>query len=406
MKVAMIVNGFPEISEKFIVNQVTGLLDAGVELEVFSALAPPGGKAHELAERYGLKERTIYARAPRSTKARLAEIPGLLASCLRRDPRAALRALDSRRYTTAARNFKCLYFLKAFAGRRYDLVHCQFGPNGLTGAFLKDAGIARRLVVTFHGSDINTYPKRYGEGVYRALYERADLVTANTSFTMGKIVANGCPESKVEVLPVGLRMEEYPEASFPSREPCTVLTVGRLVEKKGHRYALEAVAMLGTRFPEIRYIVVGDGPLRGQLEAQARELGIAGRVSFLGELNDVEVGALYRSASVFILPSVTSGDGDMEGQGLVLQEAQASGLPVVSTLHNGIPDGVLEGETGYLAPEGDAPALADRIGRLLDDPSLREAMGRAGRAFVAGRYDVRILTARLVASYARLAERR
>jgi colanic acid/amylovoran biosynthesis glycosyltransferase len=399
MRVAMIVNGFPELSEKFRVNQVTGLIDAGIEVEVFSALSPPAGHIHELSERYALTERTTYARTPRAAKARLAELPALFAICLARSPKAAFRALDVGRYATAARNLKTLYFLRAFGGRRYDLVHCHFGPNGLVGAFLKDCGVARRLVVTFHGSDINSYPRRYGEAVYRTLYDRADLVTVNSQFTKGKVVANGCPEAKIALLPVGLRMEEYPLADPAARDPLAILSVGRLVEKKGHRYAIEAFAAVKRRFPGATYRIVGDGPLRGALEDQARELGVADSVLFLGAKDDREVAALYASASIFVLASVTAADGDMEGQGLVLQEAQACALPVVSTLHNGIPDGVLDGVSGFLVPEKDAGALAERMLRLLGDGALRLSMGAAGRAFVSGKYDIPLLTRRTIELY-------
>jgi colanic acid/amylovoran biosynthesis glycosyltransferase len=398
----MIVNGFPEISEKFLVNQVTGLMDAGADLDVYSALSPPAGKGHELAERYGLRERTIYARAPRSAKARLAELPGLFAACAAQGPRNALRALDSGRYATAARNFKNLYFLRAFGARRYDVVHCHFGPNGLVGAFLKDCGIAGRLVVTFHGSDINTYPRRYGVGVYRRLYEKADIVTVNSRFTMAKVVENGCASSKIEILPVGLRMEEYPAVDPALRETSTILTVGRLVEKKGHRYAIEAFARVRKRFPDALYLIVGDGPLRGELELLVRELELGDSVRFLGAKGDKEVAALYARASIFVLASVTASDGDMEGQGLVLQEAQASGLPVVSTLHNGIPDGVLDGKSGFLVPERDVGALAEKIESLFGDEALRREMGAVGRSFVSGAYDVPGLTRRVMALYARV----
>jgi colanic acid/amylovoran biosynthesis glycosyltransferase len=401
MKVAMIVNGFPEISEKFLVNQVTGLLEAGAELDVYSALSPPPASAHELARRFRLIERTVYARTPRSTRARLLAAPALFVSCAARDLRGTIRALDFTRYATASRNLKCLYFLHAFGGRKYDLVHCHFGPNGLVGAFLKDAGITKRLIVSFHGSDINTYPKRYGEGVYRYLYEAADLVTVNSRFTAGKVAANGCPESKIEILPVPLRIEEHPEADPAGREGLKVLTVGRLVEKKGHRYAIEAFARAKRAFPEAEYLVVGDGPLRGDLEARAKELGVADSVRFLGAKGDREVAELYARASIFVLASVTARDGDMEGQGLVLQEAQASGLPVLSTLHNGIPDGVLDGVSGYLVPERDPDALAEKMIELLGDAKARARMGKAGREFVAARYDVGVLTGRLLEMYER-----
>ena len=397
----MILGSFPELSQRFLINQITGLLDVGVDLDIYATMESAREKRHELDEQYGLRERTNYAHVPPTGRARLFEFPGLLASCLSRSPISTVRALSGR-YATASRNMKNLYFLRSFAHRHYDLVHCHFGPNGLVGAFLKDIGIAKRLVVSFHGSDINSYPRRHGEKVYRTLYERADLITANTGFTKGKVVANGCPAEKVTVLPVGLRMDEYPETPFASRSAVTILTVGRLVDKKGHRYALEAIALLSRKFPAVQYLIAGDGPERTSLEQCAADLGIADIVTFLGVCNDRQVVELYRQAAVFVLPSVTAANGDMEGQGLVLQEAQASALPVVSTLHNGIPEGVRDGKTGFLVPERDAGALAGCIGSLLGDPGLRQRMGLAGRIFAASTYDMSILTKRLMEIYERV----
>ena len=108
---------------------------------------------------------------------------------------------------------------------------------------------------------------------------------------------------------------------------------------------------------------------------------------------------LYSGATVFCLPSVTAASGDMEGQGLVLQEAQACGIPVVSTLHNGIPDGVLDGISGFLVPEKDPRSLADRIASILSDPALGARMGSAGREFALSKYDIAGLTARLLGFY-------
>jgi len=125
-------------------------------------------------------------------------------------------------------------------------------------------------------------------------------------------------------------------------------------------------------------------------------------VSFLGDQSDAEVAALYRRASIFILPSVRASNGAEEGQGLVLQEAQASGLPVISTRIGGIPEGMVEGATGFLVPERDSAALAERAGALLDDAALRRRMGRAGREFAAANYDVPILTRRLLDIYGSL----
>jgi len=398
MRVAMIVNGFPERSEKFLLNQVTGLMDSGVDLDLFAALSPPPGRIHELADRYRLVERTKYLCIARSLRERAAGLPGLVARNALKYPAKTARALFPR-YATVSRNFKTLYFLDAFAARRYDVLHCHFGPNGLIGAFLKDCGFADRLVVTFHGSDINSYPRRHGEGVYETLYDRADAVTAGTAFTKGKLVANGCPAGKIRVLPMGVRMEEYPEAKNSERSPRTILAVGRLVDHKGFRYLIEAMAIVRQSYPDAALRIVGEGGERSALERRAAELGLGETVSFLGAKSGEEMAALYRGASVFALPSIKAPDGAEEGQGLVLQEAQASGLPVIGSRIGGIPEGIVEGKTGFLVPEKDPAALAERIGALLGDAGLRERMGRAGRAFVEANYAIPVLTEKLVSIY-------
>ena len=399
MKIAMLLNSFPSLSEKFLINQVTGLMDAGSDLQVFAAHRSSEPVVHALADRYLLVSRAIFANIPHSIRKRLFKIPLLFLRNFIRSPCLTIRALNVGLYTTAARNGKALYFLDVFQGREFDVLHCHFGPNGLIGAFLKDSKKVRRLVVSFHGSDINTYPSRYGANVYQHVWRQADIVTANTVFTAGKLEANGCPRKKIRILPVGLRMEEYPETNNQIRIPGMILTVGRLVEKKGHRYALDAIALLREQFPGVRYVVAGDGPLRSALQTQAKDLGISDIVEFRGACNDMAVAALYQQAQIFVLPSVTATDGDMEGQGLVLQEAQACGLPVVSTLHNGIPDGVLDGISGLLVPESDTIALAKALGSLLSDKARREAMGQAGRNFVAARYDIPLLTNELISIY-------
>jgi colanic acid/amylovoran biosynthesis glycosyltransferase len=402
VRLALLVGSFPSISEKFILDQVAGLIDAGIEPAIYAAMRPAEAKAHTLVERYGLGARTVYADVPRSARRRAVEAPALLAACLARHPAAALRAFDARAYATAARNLKTLYFLRAVEGRdRPDILHCHFGPYGLVGAYLKDCGFARRLVVTFHGSDINGYPRRYGEGMYRALYDRADAVTCGSRFIRDRLVANGCPEGKILVLPVGVRISDYPEAEAP-REEGLILSVGRLAEAKGFRYAIDALAALRLRVPSARYAIAGGGGERAALERLTRERGVEDAVSFLGEQSDAEVAALYRRASIFVLPSVRAANGAEEGQGLVLQEAQAAGLPVVSTRIGGIAEGMIEGETGLLVPEKDSAALAAAMARLLEDAPLRARMGRAGRAFAAANYDVPMLARRLIGLYGSL----
>ncbi|NEP43525.1 MAG: colanic acid biosynthesis glycosyltransferase WcaL, partial [Okeania sp. SIO2H7] len=162
------------------------------------------------------------------------------------------------------------------------------------------------------------------------------------------------------------------------------------------------VAKVVKTYPNIIYKIVGEGHLREPLEKLIAELGVAEKVHLLGWMTQDEVRQLYADSQIFILSSVTAANGDKEGQGLVLQEAQAMGLPVLSTFHNGIPDGVLDGESGFLVPEKDADALAEKLTYLIENSQIVPKMGRAGRKFVEERYDINKLNDRLVEIYENL----
>jgi colanic acid/amylovoran biosynthesis glycosyltransferase len=399
MRIAVILNSFPEISEKFLLNAIIGLKEAGADVTVFAAHRAKTGLRHPGYEEYGIDSITRYLDIPRPLRERFLRAPAVFLSLLLKNPKAAIEAIRVKRYRTVAKNMKLLWFGRAFAGERFDVAHCHFGANGLIGAYLKECGFCKSYVTTFHGSDINTYPSRHGLNVYRELYNTCDLVTANTPFTKSRIVANGCATEKIRVIPVGLMTSEYSSVDRSKIRPHTVLTVGRLEEKKGHRYALEAIALLKERYPDVHYCLAGGGSLRDGLVALASSLNIADSCEFLGVCDASRVAELYATCAVFLLPSVTASNGDMEGQGLVLQEAQACGMPVVSTLHNGIPDGVLDGVTGFLVPERDPEAIALRIGKLFEDSRLARSMGEEGKKFVPPKYDISVVTNRFMECY-------
>lgn len=387
----MILNSFPEISEKFLLNQIIALIGAGIDLDIYPAHKPQGNDVHDLFDKYKIAEHVKYVDIPRSFKKRLPLAAIKFLGLFAVKPFAAFRALDSRKYRTVAKNSKLVFFGLKLIDERYDIVHCHFGVNGLIGAYLKDCGIAKSLVVTFHGSDINTYPSRHGFDVYKTLYQRANLVTVNTSFTGAKVRANGCDDSLIRVQPVGLIPSDYDSVTRDQIEKHSVLTVGRLVEKKGHEFFLRALPEILSQHPDTVWYIAGDGPLRNYLQSLSMELGVVDSVRFLGQCENDVVKRLYARVGIFVLPSVTASDGDMEGQGLVLQEAQYCRIPVISTLHNGIPDGVLDGKSGYLVPEKDTKALASRILELFANPELGKKMGECGHEYVLKNYNVNTL---------------
>jgi len=177
-----------------------------------------------------------------------------------------------------------------------------------------------------------------------------------------------------------------------------LLTVARLVEIKGHEYALRAIAKVRARYPNLRYDLVGDGPLRKKLTALIAELGLNDAVTLHGSRSETDVREFFAQAHAFLLTSVNV-EGDEEGQGLALQEAQACGLPVIATRHGAFPEGVAPENRSWLVPERDVEALASKLCELVDAKDRWPVIGHAGRNFVKQRYDIRALNKQLVEIY-------
>jgi colanic acid/amylovoran biosynthesis glycosyltransferase len=436
LRVAMFVGCFPLVSETFILRQITGLMDLGHEVDIFSQLSPQGtGPVHPDVFEYELFERTMYldtdvppesgywqmpvwpitgetwipgaAESISNTERILRALP-ILRQCLDANPELLIQVLDPDQYGHGAVSLASLYHLGKLlkVPGKYDVIHAHFGPvaNGIR--FLKDLWKVP-FVVSFHGYDFSTVPRQQGRTVYGRLFPAVDAVTVNSNHTRERLHELGCPQEKVHHLPMGLPLHEFPFATrtLEPGEEVRILTVARLVEIKGHEYSLRAFAKLRGKYPEVHYDIVGDGPLRPSLKALVRELGIESAVTLHGAQAGPVVRQLMSRAHLFLLGSVNV-QGDQEGQGLVLQEAQATGLPVIATDHGAFPEGIIPGTSGFLVPERDVDALAERLCWLIDHREQWPEIGRQGRGHVEKNYDIRSLNRRLVALYSRLIERK
>jgi len=179
--------------------------------------------------------------------------------------------------------------------------------------------------------------------------------------------------------------------------------VGRLVDKKGLPYLLEACRMLKSEGQSFRCVIVGEGPQRRPLEGMVRSFGLGGLVTFPGAVSQERVLDLYREAAVFALPCQVMGNGDRDGIPNVLVEAMAVGLPVISTAISGIPELITSGHDGLLVPERDVQALTSAIQTLMQDEALRERLGRQARSSVARKFDSRVNALGLATLFSRQA---
>ena len=402
LHVACFVYEFPALSETFVLNQLTGLLDAGHELTVFAERRRPGEGEHADVARYGLAERTVYLDLPDDRAGRAVRAVPILLRQLARRPRAALAALDVSRWGDNARSLRLLYWLERIGGtRRFDVVHCHFGINGRTAAQLRELGALRGpLVTTFHGVDVSAvlHDRR---GYYDHLFRVGDAFLAISERWRRSLAAAGCDPARLAVHRMGVDLRRFPFAPAVPRpgEALRVLGVGRLVEKKGFADGLDAVAGLARDGVPFRYDIVGDGPLRVALAERARGLGIADRVTFHGWLGQDAVSRLMRVSHVLLAPSVTDSAGDQEGIPVTLMEAMACGLPVVSTRHSGIPELVEDGRSGRLVEEHDVAALTAALARVAQDAADLRRMAENARARIASAFDVAVLNRDLVARF-------
>lgn len=262
--------------------------------------------------------------------------------------------------------------------RRSALVHAHFGPDAL-GIVVAAQRACRPLVATFHGYDI-TMSKRALDINYEPLFDQASRLVAQSNFIRTELVRAGAPEEKIKILPIGIPLPPDPPITASEK---AVLFVGRLVEVKGCGDLLRAVSGL----PQSAAVtVIGDGPLRGELEALASALRVPAR--FLGTQSSDVVARAMSNHVMLCVPSKVTATGAREGFGMVFLEAAAHRMPVVSYASGGVPEAVLDGQTGLLATEGDVSALARNIQRLLDDNALAVRMGAAGRARVEREFEI------------------
>ena len=274
------------------------------------------------------------------------------------------------------------------------LIHAHFGVGGALALPLAQT-LGVPLVVTFHGFDATVkdeYARRsfYGHRVYlhrrEVLKHKAQLFIAVSEFIKGKLLAQGFPPNKIVVHYTGVDTEAFrPDLNRP-REPI-VLFVGRLVEKKGCEYLIQAMSKVQAVRPEVELLVIGDGPLRLTLEKLAQKK--LRRYRFLGVQPSEAVRTWMNRAKVFSVPSITAESGNSEGFGMVFAEAQVMGLPVVSFATGGVSEAVAHEKTGFLVAERDWEGLAKHILLLFENDTLFFKFSEAGYKRVQALFDLK-----------------
>ncbi len=402
MKIAFILNQFPSLSATFILNQITGLVDLGHDVRIIAYCDPAEPKVHPDVEKYELRSRTHYITpAPQSKVLCLAKAMGLITTNFHKAPVELLKFVRMFILRKKGLSLSRLRLLLEFIGADFDIIQCHFGPVGLDGIFLKNSGIKAKVCTSFHGYDVSRYPITHGANVYGELFEKGDIFLPISEYWKNILVEMGCDASRMIVHHMGIDPDkfEYTEKNIDPSGPVRILTIGRLVEKKGHEFAIRAIADMVAKGCNIEYVIAGDGPLRDQLQILTDDLNATGQIRFIGSVTQDEVIDLYAASHIFLLPSVTASDGDKEGIPVVLMEAMAMGLHVISTTHSGIGELVIDGESGYLLPERDVEGLGEKLEHLIACPDLCRQMACRGREYVLQHYNINSLNRKLEELY-------
>jgi colanic acid/amylovoran biosynthesis glycosyltransferase len=361
---------FPSFGQTFCYREVAEIYRQGVAAPIFSIRNPKDEPAQDWDVR--IVQRAHYLPEERELldDVRRASKKGRLA-------REIIAALDEwGRRTDFLRLYQAIYVGLRLQEAGISHVHAHFAGMAARTAFW----IAKFFPITFsftaHANDIFA-PRKFEIGLDK-LVEAARVVVTETDYAE-KFLRERFPEraDRIHRIYNGLTLAEFGRATFSS-DPALIVAIGRLIAKKGFANLIHASALLVDRERSFRCEIFGDGPLENQLRAQIEELGLQERVQLLGAKPQPEIKERLANASVFVMPSMPEADGGMDNLPTVIMEAMATGLPVVSTRIGGIPEMVIDNQTGFLVQPEDAVALAGAIERVTNDRSLGRKLGQAG----------------------------
>lgn len=401
IRVAYVMSRFPKLTETFVLYEVSTLESLGVPVEIYPLLRERQRIMHPEAEQW----------TRRANYHPFLSLPILRAQAhfVRRKPGAYFRLwLEVIRKTWGSANFfvgalgifpKAVRFAYEMERKGVTHIHAHFANHPAVAALIVHRLTGIPYSFTAHGSDLHVERRMLDTKV-----EAAAFAVTISAYNKQLIVAECGEEArdKVHVIHCGVDSSVFsPRPPSEAGGPLRIICVASFVEVKGHRYLLEACRILRERGLDLTCSLVGEGPLRREIDRGIARLGLGDHVRVLGEKPRGEVARLLAEADAAVLASYPTREGKREGIPVVLMEAMASGLPVVASGISGIPELVESGRTGFLVPPCDPIALADALQRLAEDRALRRRMGEAGREKVLREFNLHTNTLELLTLFLR-----
>jgi glycosyltransferase involved in cell wall biosynthesis len=425
LTVAYVMSRFPRLTETFILFEILALERNGCRVEIYPLLRERRTRVHPDGATVARKALDLFSRearpvlmhaeaAPLTARAHYGPLlsRAIVGANLRQLVRRPVRYLGTW-LSVVRRNVGSLNFLlaglailprAAYIGQEMQRsgvthVHAHFANHPALAAWVIHRLYGIPYSFTGHGADLQVDQHMLREKVTEAAFVRA--ISADGQRFIREHAPPGSPVP-IEVVPCGIDVTSFAAPSDDGEQHAfTILCVATLYEVKGHEYLFQACAELVGRGLEVRCLLAGDGPDRAALEARVTELGLAGVVSFLGQQSRDDIVRLMHRADVLAVPSVPTSSGRREGLPVVTMEAMAAGLPVVASALSGIPEIVEDGVTGLLVPPRDGHALATALERIAADAGLRGRLAAAGHRRVEERYDLDVVSGRLIGMFRR-----
>ncbi len=349
MRLLFVLGTFPWYTKMVIINQITGMLDRGHDIFIYAEKKPLQNFNIPELERYDLLNRTYYKELP----------PDL---------------------------------------NQYDVIIFQYGDLASKYIHIKNQyNLNSKIVTFFRGGDITSCSKKKF-GIYEELFKKGDIFLPICKYFKYRLDLLDCELKRTFVLYSGIDCKKFAykkRVPFKKDGPIRIVSVNRLVQKKGLFFIVEAIHKLVELYPNIEYTIIGDGPKRFELEDQIKKLNLEDKVKLIGWLPQQDIINILHNSHIFLSASVTGKNGNQDAPVNVIKEAMLTGLPVVSTYHGGMLELVDNGISGWLVPERDQIGLVEKLSHLIKHPSKCIKMGLAGRKKVLSKFDMEDLNDQL-----------
>jgi len=387
-KIAFFVDSFPNLSETFIYYQIVSVIKNGYDISIFPKQKGQSSVMHNVVKDHNLLQYAHFKRFDNPSRAKYFFLLfslkfwkflfSHLTVCLKQPVKQTL--IDFWEIEPLLQQNK------------FDLIHCHYLPNSKRAAIVcKYFKYKGPIVCSIHGYDV--HDKIFLKTVdYKYIFENIDVITSNSDFTTQEAIKLGCNPDIIKYIPETLNCNVFNLSNNRQEDFFNIISIGRLVEFKGIEYGIRAIKhLIDKGILNIQYKIYGDGELKNELEAIIQFHNLNKYVVLMGRATQEELRVALSTSNVFLSPGIKCQRDRQENQGVVIQEAQAAGVPVIVSKVGGVIHGLIDGETGFLVDSKNTTQMADKIEYFIKNPTEVKRMGENGRKFVSETFDYTII---------------